>query len=243
MLDTTGRQPKTAEQLKNEEFVRSLVAFQNAHGSFDISNWDNEHSPICQEVRQGIYYAISRLESRTGEFHSVATTIVIVTLLQEKFPSCKDLWKLITEKARLYVETAMLSSSSLAMLEHEARCALSDAFETKDIVNYLTTLPQSKPSRRMRFGSLSLLPSQVRTSELSQRIKALHPVKGLLRALKPVPPSSRDSEDTKATSPVKSPVLGKLGDSRDARQQQTLPTAKVALPSPDVELNRAPLNF
>ena len=68
MLDTTGVQPKSAKQLKDEEVVRNLAACQSFDGSFDTRNLENLLAPTImrREIGMDLRGAMTEVQSGTN---------------------------------------------------------------------------------------------------------------------------------------------------------------------------------
>ncbi|EZF31529.1 hypothetical protein H109_00512 [Trichophyton interdigitale MR816] len=73
-------------------FVASIVSYQRADGCFGVL-------PLGPEILTIVEALIAN-----GIGVNVATTIVIVALLEEKFPDLKDMWLLIVQKAKQFID-------------------------------------------------------------------------------------------------------------------------------------------
>jgi hypothetical protein len=97
---------KSDKAIEDEVWVRRLVALQNFDGSFLFDEEDHIESffgkDFCTAIHE-IELNLHQISDNQAEKYNIAVAIAIIVELEESFQSCKDLWLLIIEKARHFV--------------------------------------------------------------------------------------------------------------------------------------------
>jgi len=97
MLSTDTITPKSAEEREKEELIRKLLVFFSFNGSFKFGNLEDVKNLLGDDFSQVVCALQGKID------FNLAVTMAIIVLLEAKFQSCKDLWSLISKKAREYV--------------------------------------------------------------------------------------------------------------------------------------------
>jgi hypothetical protein len=97
---------KSDKAIEDEVWVRRLVALQNFDGSFLFDEEDHIESffgkDFCTAIHE-IELNLHQISDNQAEKYNIAVAIAIIVELEESLQSCKDLWLLIVEKARHFV--------------------------------------------------------------------------------------------------------------------------------------------
>lgn len=107
---------KTDEEREGEDLVANLLIFQKFDGAFRFSDQNQVESLLGDDFG----FAIKDLALKP-EFQGVdmglITSIAIVVFLELKFRFCEDLWVLMVDKARAYVDGKLSEESIFTLKE------------------------------------------------------------------------------------------------------------------------------
>jgi hypothetical protein len=127
LLSAQRHTPKSDQDRYGEQVVWDLLAFQSFDGSFKVDSLDQ-----LKDLGHEFALTVRKLEF---DIHfQVAMSIAIVVLLEEKFQFCRDLWVLMRDKARAYVDQNLPHGPVKDRLYRSTKYALR-----------LVQLPMSKP--------------------------------------------------------------------------------------------------
>lgn len=122
LLYNPPSQSKTKEQQDDEQTVRNLLLYQSYDGGFE-----NDRIPdIGKLLGHQFITALSGIERMVGADKHLVLTAAIIVVLELKFQSCKDLWSLVVDKARFFVNLNVLESISPEPLYSAAKQELRD---------------------------------------------------------------------------------------------------------------------
>ncbi|KAJ3548385.1 hypothetical protein NM208_g1043 [Fusarium decemcellulare] len=106
---------KSPDELAAEQFIRQLVLVQLPDGRFSFSDDDSVKATL------GLPFLclVTSLRRKLNSF-DLAVTIAVVSLLEEQFQGCQDLWVLMVRKASDYI-TGCNQGAIVEELQQEAR--------------------------------------------------------------------------------------------------------------------------
>ncbi|KAE9373585.1 hypothetical protein N431DRAFT_465865 [Stipitochalara longipes BDJ] len=103
----TGANKKSDKDVKDELRVCQLLISQNFDGSFLFTEESQTErffgKDLCAAINE-IELNLHRISINKAEKYKIAVAIAVIVELEESFQSCKDLWLLIVEKARHFVD-------------------------------------------------------------------------------------------------------------------------------------------
>jgi hypothetical protein len=106
ILPTETNTPKSTEDVEKESLVRRLLTLQSFDGSFLFTEGHLESSfgkEFCTATHE-LELNLHQISINQAEKYKVAVAIAIIVELEERYQSCRDLWLLIVEKARHFVD-------------------------------------------------------------------------------------------------------------------------------------------
>jgi hypothetical protein len=106
ILPTGTNTPKSTEDIEKESLVRRLLTLQSFDGSFLFTEGHLEsffRKEFCIATHE-LELNLHQISINQAEKYKVAVAIAIIVELEERYQSCRDLWLLIVEKARHFVD-------------------------------------------------------------------------------------------------------------------------------------------
>ena len=100
LLYNPFEKPKSRERQEDELTVRNILCYQSYDGSFSL----HPTHDMDKVLGEGFMTAFRKIERAFDRNRHLALTAAIIIVLELKFQSCKDLWSLVVDKARAFVE-------------------------------------------------------------------------------------------------------------------------------------------
>jgi hypothetical protein len=129
MMEPTAAQPCSAEETAQKEFLTRLVASQRYDGAFCIQD---TRALLSGETMRALFgdqflMLLQKIETRAlpllvGHGTMATLTIAIMVVLDLHFQQCKDVWELMYDKAKQYLDRHY--RQEYPRLEREARTIL-----------------------------------------------------------------------------------------------------------------------
>jgi hypothetical protein len=111
ILDAKGSKMQIANSSGSIMTLDELIGFQTVAGSFEVPTKNRASLLRGNTLEEEVTEKISRTLQTNGDESSIAVTIymtlLVVVIIEKRFPDSKEMWSLVVQKARDWVDALL----------------------------------------------------------------------------------------------------------------------------------------